>query len=85
MAGVRLSNDEIKQKIVQRERAKQERDSLLDGVELPDMSGGFNPLALTGLMGKMGDFKRAYEITKLVEEISDQLNHEFVLRMAAHD
>jgi hypothetical protein len=79
---VRMSNEEIKQKIIQRDRAKKERDALLDGVELPEMSGGFNPLALTGLMGKIGDFKRAFEITKLVEEISDQLAHEFIMRMA---
>jgi len=85
MAGNRLTNDEIKQKIVQRERAKQERDGLLEGVELPEMSGSFNPMALMGLMGKVDDFKRAFEITKLVEEISDQLNREFILRMSAHD
>lgn len=73
---------EIKQMIIDRARIKKERDSLLEGVDVPDMSGGVNPMALMGMVSKVGDFKRAFELTKEMERISDVIVSAWIERLS---
>ncbi len=78
----RLTDDQVKARVVERNRLKTARDALLAGVDVSALEGGsLNPAALMGLMGKLGDFKQAFDMTRRIEELSDELEHEQVLRM----
>jgi len=70
--------EEIKKIIVERAKVKKERDSLL--ADMPDMNNltGGNPMAMMGMVSKLPDFKRAYELTRHIEDVSDQLVAELV-------
>lgn len=79
---MRLTMDDIKGLVVQRQAMKAERDQIISGVDLGNVEQGLNPMAMMGLVSKVNDFKRAYELTKEIERISDALASELVQMVA---
>lgn len=77
----RISDEQFKKYVVHHNVLKLERDQLLAGVELPENIAA-NPMAMMGILPKLNDFKRAFELSKSMEEISSVLMHEQILRIA---
>lgn len=80
MIGQRLSNDDIKRVVLQRKRLQMERDQLMDGLSPESIQA--NPLQL---MTKMPDLMKAFGLTQEVEQLSNQIVSETVLRVADSD
>jgi hypothetical protein len=78
---VRMSDVDVKAGIVQRATLKVERNTLLESVDIGALEAGINPVVLMGLMNKVADFKRAFELTRQIELISDALVREQILRV----
>ena len=78
----RLSDTELKARVIERENLKKARDSILGQFDGGMLQGGQpNMAAMMGLVSKVGDLRNAFELTRRIEQISDELTHEIIMRV----
>lgn len=79
----RLSDTELKARVIERDNMKKARDGILGQFDSGMLQGGQPSMpAMMGLLGKLPDIKNAFELTRTIERLSDEIVHEFIMRVS---